>query len=169
MRRKKALSPRLSGTYCAVGCKKYIYKKNAAWGTGADFQWEYQNMQRLCLCKHFLPVRGKLHQIWPSRFLKLHGVPLHKKILLNEHRIKSAQKYLPKGMVNTKHVTVNLGCKHGHDSVMCKACIGTTFEGSDCLQVHIIRAKCCKSEESVLLENYNHVETYVINIDAKNV
>ena len=74
-------------------------------------------------------------------------------------------------MVNTKQPTVYLGFKH-HINMMLscvRSCMGTAFEGVDCLQAHTIRAKCNKCKESLLLESTNHVEMYVVHIDANKI
>ena len=47
--------------------------------------------------------------------------------------------------------------------------MGTAFEGVDCFQAHTIRAKCNKCKESLLLESTNHVEIYVVHIDANKI
>ena len=47
-----------------------------------------------------------------------------------------------------------------------KSCKGTIFKGVDCLHAHIMRAKCNKWKESLTLDNANHVETYVVHIEA---
>ena len=49
-----------------------------------------------------------------------------------------------------------------------RSCMCITFEGVDCILVQIIQAKCKKCKKAMSLENTNHVETYLVNIDANN-
>ena len=51
--------------------------------------------------------------------------------------------------------------------VMC--CMHTIFEGVDCLQVQITRAKRNKCKELLSLKNINHGETYIADKDAKKI
>ena len=44
--------------------------------------------------------------------------------------------------------------------------MSTEFEGADCLQMKIIKAKCNKCKEYMSLENTNHVEIYVVHTGA---
>ena len=51
--------------------------------------------------------------------------------------------------------------------VMC--CMHTIFEGVDCLQVQITRAKRNKCKELLSLKNINHGGTYIADKDAKKI
>ena len=54
--------------------------------------------------------------------------------------------------------------------VSCVTCyMHTIFEGLDCIQARITRAKRNKCKELVSLQNINHRETYIADIDAKKM
>ena len=82
-----------------------------------------------------------------------------------------AQKYLPRGMVNTKQPSVYLGNRHRLNmKVPCAmSCMGTKFEGVYYLQPQKISANCNKCKESVSQENTNYVETLHINANKIKV
>ena len=74
-------------------------------------------------------------------------------------------------MASTKQPTFYLVFKH-HLNMMVscvRSCMGTVFEGVDCLQTQIISAKCNKCKISASLGNSNHVEIYVVHIKSNKI
>ena len=125
-------------------------------------------------CKSFVSIvfsyllEGNFIKYGLDDFYNCRGYLLNQNIVLNKHRLNSAQKNFPRGMVNAKQPTVYLGYKH-HLNMMVsceRSCMSTAFERADCFQAQIVRAKCIKCKESVFLGNTNLVETYLVHIDA---
>ena len=80
---------------------------------------------------------------------------------LNKRMFNGAKKYLLRCMINNNKPKVYLSYKQRLimmvSSVKCS--MGTPFKEADCLQVQIIRTKWNIRQESLSLENNNHVET----------
>ena len=125
-----------------------------------------QHMQRFFLQKNSSPFSQRHHQV--SAFYSYKGFLL--KISLNEHRFKGVQKYLSRNMLTTKKHTVNFAFSTSkHDGFMCQVLYGTSFEGVDCLQVQIAKAKRSKYKEHLSLEKIDHGATFLGKRDEGNV
>lgn len=69
-------------------------------------------------------------------FCKCRGCTLNNNILVKENIVNGAQKYLLRGMVNTKQLIVHLGSKYRLNVMVSfvRSCMGVAFDGIDNLQ-----------------------------------
>lgn len=91
-----------------------------------------QHMQRLFCINYSHILEGGITKFDLDAFCNCKGYLLKENILLIEQSFNSAQKNLPKGMVNTKQPTVYLVYKHHHLHlrVSCvRSYMGVAFEG----------------------------------------
>lgn len=90
-----------------------------------------QHMQRLFCINYSHILEGGITKFDLDAFCNCKGYHLKENILLIEQSFNSAQKNLPKGMVNTKQPTVYLSYKHHqHLMVSClRSYTGAVFEG----------------------------------------
>ena len=132
MDRKTTLLLKLTSTYCVFGCKKCISEK-CYMRNSFGFTVVINNT-----CKGFFGIdyshilEGGITKFGLDAFYNCKGYLLKENTLLSDGSFKSAQKNLPRCMVNTKQPTVYLVYKHHHLHlrVSCvRSYMGVAFEG----------------------------------------
>ena len=158
--RRIPLMLKLTSTYYAFGCKKYICKKCHLKNLIREHCWNMRDMPKKIFVDFSMLLEGEARRYWLDSFYYCNKCLAYKNVSINEKRFDIKQKYIPRPIILSNQPTHFLGHKRIINQVL-NLCGGVEicYKVSDLIE----KVKWAKCNNYTSLGNDDHISTHVVH------